>query len=203
MRSYIERAKDFVKEIYPYLERANFECWATMNIVRQYNADHTRAVKFAHGIARVALITSDYVVKFDYDEDEVACVGGGEAEMEFYAMAKAEGFAYLFAEVTRFFYGEKYFYIMPRIRGISEENYYHADHFMTDEERAWCDRHNLSDLHCNNYGFRNGKVCIVDYACSLEESYCDSETSTSSSPQPSTSFWEEAQRMIDEKVSTR
>ena len=174
MRSYIERAKDFVKEICPYLERANFDCWATMNSVQQYNADHTRAVKFAHGIARVALITSDYVVKFDYDEDEVERVGGGEAEVQFYAIAKAEGFAYLFAEVTRFYYGIKAFYIMPRIRGIGKD-WYHADHFMTDEERDWCDRHDLSDLHCNNYGFRNGKVCIVDYACSLRETDESSE----------------------------
>ena len=68
---------------------------------------------------------------------------------------------------------------MPRIRGISEDNYYHADHFMTDAERDWCDRHDLSDLHCNNYGFRNGKVCIVDYACSLRETEVSSEWTTS------------------------
>ena len=65
MRSYIERAKDFIKEIYPYLARADFECWNTMNIVEQYNHDYSRKVLFRHGIARVALITSDYVVKFD------------------------------------------------------------------------------------------------------------------------------------------
>ena len=35
---------------------------------------------------------------------------------------------------------------------------------MTDEEIEWCDDHHLTDLHCNNYGFRHGKVCIVDYA---------------------------------------
>lgn len=165
MRSYIERAKDFVKEVYPYLEDANFDRWDTKVMMRIFNAKFSRRVKVANGIARVALITSDYVVKFDYDEYEVATVGGGEAEVEFYSIAKAEGYAYLFAEVTRFAYGKKVFYIMPRIRGISEENYYHADHFMTDDEREWCDRHHLSDLHCNNYGFRNGKVCIVDYAC--------------------------------------
>ena len=104
MRSYIERAKDFVKEVYPYLERADFERWETMQLIREYNSRYTRNVKCASGIARVALITSDYVVKFEYDEEEVDNVGGGEAEVELYAIAKAEGFAYLFAEVTRYVY---------------------------------------------------------------------------------------------------
>ena len=179
MRSYVERAKDFVTEIYPYLERANFGCWNTMNLIKEFNHDHSRKVLFRHGIARVALITSDYVVKYDYDPDEVACVGGGEAEVRLYAQAERDGFAYLFAKVTRYEYCGRRFYIMPLIRGISENNWHYADHFMTDTERAWCDDHHLSDLHCNNYGFRNGKVCIVDYACTCEEtsSYTTSQSS--------------------------
>jgi hypothetical protein len=181
MRSYEERAKDFIKEVFPYIE----ECerpHEVQNRIMEYNARNSRKVRVNHGIARIALITSDYVVKFDYDPDEVACVGGGEAEVRLYAQAEHDGFAYLFAKVTRYEYSGRRFYIMPRIYGISESNWYCADHFMTDEERAWCDSHNLSDLHCNNYGFRKGKVCIVDYACTCEETYsCSSSYHSSSS----------------------
>ena len=169
MRSYIERAKDFVKEVYPYVENAHFDCWFMGEQIAQFNEEHNRKVLFRHGIARIALITSDYVVKFDYDLDEVEEVGGGEDEIALYELAKADGFAYLFAEVTRYEYNGKKFYIMPRIYGINEERWDHAEAFMTQEEIDWCDDHNLSDLHCNNYGFRKGHVCIVDYACSLNK----------------------------------
>ena len=55
---------------------------------------------------------------------------------------------------------------MPRISGIGRygKQYRHAECFMTHKELAWCHEHRLTDLHWNNYGFRNGQVCIVDYA---------------------------------------
>ena len=169
MRNYIERAKDFVEQIYPFLAEGDFTPFDVIDEVEEFNAQYNRKVIMRHGISRVALITSDYVVKFDFDPDEVECVGGCENEIELYAQAKRDGFAYLLAEITRFEYHDRRFYIMPRIRGINGDNWYHADHYMTDAERDWCDRMNLSDLHCNNYGFRNGKVCLIDYACHLEE----------------------------------
>ena len=182
MRSYIERAKDFVRQIYPFIECAEFGMHEMIEQVELFNEQYNRKVVLRHGIARVALITSDYVVKYDYDPEEVSYVGGGEAEVAFYAIAKREGFAYLFAEITRFEYCGHLFYIMPRIRGINSDSWFHADHYMTQEEIDWCDRHRLSDLHCNNYGFRKGKVCIIDYACSLEETdYSESESEVSES----------------------
>ena len=177
MRSYEERAKDFIKAIFPYLNDEWNDPYDVSCNVDVFNEEHNRKVVMHHGIARIALITSDYVVKFDYDPDEVSVVGGGEAEVRLYALAEQDGFAHLFAKVTRYEYNGRRFYIMPRIRGISESNWYYADHFMTEEEREWCDMHSLSDLHCNNYGFRNGHVCIVDYACTCEETY-DYEEST-------------------------
>ena len=36
---------------------------------------------------------------------------------------------------------------------------------MTYEERQWCLDHEITDLHSGNYGFRNGHICIIDYAC--------------------------------------
>lgn len=180
MRSYEERAKDFIKEVFPYIEKCGKPHEVQYHI-REYNTQKNRKVRVNNGIARIALITSDYVVKFDYDATQVACVGGGEAEVRLYAQAEHDGFAYLFAKVTRYEYSGRRFYIMPRIYGISDSNcWYYADHFMTNEERAWCDNHNLSDLHCNNYGFRKGKVCIVDYACTYDATYCSSTDSNHS-----------------------
>jgi hypothetical protein len=166
MRNYEERAKDFIKEIFPYISDFT-DLYSVYEDVNTFNYDRNRKVKVSHGCARIALITSDYVIKFDFDSEEVKFIGGCDNEMELYAKAEAEGFAYLFAKITEFSYNGKYFYIMPRIRGINEnKNWAHfANYFMTPEETAWCNRHHLTDLHCNNYGFRNGKICIVDYGC--------------------------------------
>lgn len=163
MRTYEERAKDFIKEAFPYLSGMNPS--AVEEDMAIFNRANSRHVAVRHGIARIALITSDYVVKYDYDEDEVESVGGGEAEVRLYAHAMKEGFAYLFAKVTRYEYQGRKFYIMPRVRGIGRDGWNYAEDYMTEEEKDFCDRHDLCDLHCNNYGFRNGKVCIVDYAC--------------------------------------
>ena len=174
MRSYEERAKDFIKEVFPYIEYCMLPRDAK-EAIQTFNATKHRKVIVSSGIARIALITSDYVVKYDYNPDEVAYVGGCEEEMRLYAIAKEEGFSYLFAEITRYEYCGRYFYIMPRIYGINPDSYYYANDFMTQEEIDWCDEHDLSDLHCNNYGFRKGHVCIIDYACN----HC-SESSTES-----------------------
>lgn len=184
MRYYVDRAKDFIKEVFPYIRDYMDSPWSLRNKIRQYNADYTRNVKVMSGCARVALITSDYVVKFDYDEDEVRYVGGSENEVHLYEIAKREGFGYLFAEITRVQWMNQNFYIMPRIRGINDNNG-RGWQYMTIEERLWCEKHSLTDLHCGNYGFRNGHICIVDYGFQenlTEESSCsDYETSESQS----------------------
>lgn len=174
MRSYIERAKDFIVELFPYVEEWDI-IYEILRNINDFNKQNNRNVIMKHGSARIALITSDYVVKYDYDHEEAEIIGGCEAEVALYAEAEKDGFAYLFAKITRFDYNGRSFYIMPRIRGVSN-GWYHADHYMTDEENYWCDKHHLSDLHCNNYGFRNGNVCIIDYACRLgEETETDCE----------------------------
>lgn len=184
MRSYEERAKDFIKEIFPYIKGNMDSPYYVRAGVRQFNADHTRSVLMRSGCARIALITSDYVVKFDYDEDEVASIGGSENEVHLYEIAVKEGFDYLFAKITPVIYEGARFYIMPRIHGISDDNE-RGWHYMTHKEVTWCKSHSLTDLHNGNFGFRNGRICIVDYGfqeelveeCSYESEYeCDSET---------------------------
>ena len=178
MRTYEERAKDFVKMIFPLIEDCQ-DVWDFRSAVEMFNRVYTRKVRCNNGIARVAFLSSDYVVKLEYDEYEVDSVGGGENEIAMYAIAEKEGFAYLFAKVTPYDYKGRRFYIMPRIHGIGKFAYTYADEHMTEDECAFCDRHKITDLHSNNYGFRNGHVCLVDYACRLDEDSSSSSSSTS------------------------
>ena len=165
MRNYVERAKDFVEQIFPYISECRHP-WDTRQHVLMFNADFTRNVQVRSGLARIALITSDYVVKYDYDPEEAESIGGCDNECILYEWAKTEGFGYLFAEITPFRYENRIFYIMPRIRGIGSGRYY-AEHYMNDKEKDFCRRYRVTDLHTDNYGFRNGKVCVIDYACHL------------------------------------
>jgi len=185
MRDYVERAKDFIEQIFPYIDGC-MSPWQMRDYIRKFNADFDRKVIVRSGLSRIALITSDYVVKFDYDEEEVDSIGGCMNEMEMYATAEAEGFAYMFAKITSFLYNERLFFIMPRIRGIGSGNRY-AEYYMSDAEKDFCRRHKITDLHTENYGFRKGHVCIVDYACNLDyastsdyDCYYDNRTSPSS-----------------------
>lgn len=180
MRSYIERAQDFIKEIFPYIGEWN-DPWNIGYDIDDFNKKCNRKVIMRHGIARIAFITSDYVVKYDFDKDEVEAVGGCENEVELYTKAVKDGFGYLFAEITHYHYNGHDFYIMPRIHGIGKNSWFYADAFMTPEENAWCERHHLTDLHYKNYGFRKNRICIVDYACRLEETSDYSEYSSSNS----------------------
>lgn len=161
MRNYEERAKDFIQEIYPYLESRTIS--ATIRGVAKFNFEHHRKVVVKHGIARTALITSDYVIKFDTQNGQADRFGGCEDEIEFYNRAEQDGFGYLFAKVTKYTYNHYNFYIMPRIHGIGKYQYKDAWDFMTNKEYSWCYNNDLYDLHCYNYGFRDGHVCIIDY----------------------------------------
>jgi len=163
MANYIVRAQKFVQDIFPFIS-GEFESIAKTRLsVALFNQQNHRHVKLAHGLTRIALMTSDYVVKFDYDEDKVSCFGGGEAEVELYEQAKADGFGYLFAEITRYEYMGRCFYIMPRIKGIGKYEYSDAWEFMSGAETDWCYDHGLFDLHEKNYGWRDGHVCLIDY----------------------------------------
>lgn len=175
MRNYIDRARDFIKQIFPYIENS-YSPWDVERQIYKFNNDFNRKVIVRSGLSRVALITSDYVIKFDYDKNEVESIGGCDNELDIYWQAKHEGFAYLFAEINAIIYNNRCFFIMPKVNGIGSGIHY-AEHYMTEEEKDFCRRHRISDLHRNNYGFRRGHVCLVDYACHLsyETDYEDYE----------------------------
>ena len=158
--SYEVRAQKFIQQIAPYLEKV-IDHDDREYAVNLFNLDHNRRVSYAHGMTRYALITSDYVVKVDY---AITRWGNSEDEMEIYKEAVEDGFDYLFAKISRYDYNGTSYYIMPRIHGVSTAGCF-AWEFMTAEEEAWCKEIGLSDLHEDNYGFRNGHVCLIDYAC--------------------------------------
>lgn len=163
MSNYKIRAMRFVEQIFPYIENCG-ECIVNYRIaVDKFNYTKSRKVILANGCSRVAFITSDYVVKMDYDPYEVERVGGGESEEIFYAFAKERGFSHLFAETLSYAYHGKVFYIMPRIGGIGkyEDDIYW---YLNSEDRDFVEDY-LYDMHNLNYGWKDGYPIIVDYAC--------------------------------------
>ena len=159
---YETRAKKFIQQIYPYLQNRKGHL-AREIAVLDFNCDYHRNVKYRHGIARYALITSDYVVKVTFNQKEAKIFGSGDEEIALYARAQEDGMDYLFAKITRYTYQNMNFDIMPRIYNI-EKTKYDAWHFMTEQELRWCRSHNLYDLHNANYGWKDGHIVIIDYA---------------------------------------
>lgn len=173
--SYETRAQKFIQQIASYIKDCEDYCDLEYAICNFMMDNPRRKVSVSHGMARMVLITSDYVIKMNYNQDWVNSVGGGEEEVKFYSIAEKEGMEYLFAKVSRYEYNGKYYYIMPRVRGIRPDNWRDAYSYMTWKEQNWCKKHRLYDLHAMNYGFRDGHVCIFDYACSDEDSEPDTE----------------------------
>lgn len=157
--SYEVRAEKFIQQIFPYLNGLD-DHEKREKAVYYFNMDHNRHVYYDHGMTRYVLISSDYVVKVDYNETKW---GNCEDEVLLYEEAEMDGFEYLFAKITRYTYQGVNFYIMPRIYGV-ERKRYDADEYMTEEEKDWCYDHDLCDLHNGNYGWKDGHVVIFDYA---------------------------------------
>jgi hypothetical protein len=157
--SYEVRAERFIKMIAPFLItcRSIDDYYCAVNT---FNFRYHRAVIMKHGISRIALITSDYVIKITYDEE--SDFGTCEDERLMYEEAKLAGFDYLFAQITHVEYEGKDYYIMPRINGIGK---YEDDAFeyMTEEENDWVSNR-IYDLHNKNYGWKNGHVVLIDYS---------------------------------------
>lgn len=161
--SYEVRAQKFIRAIAPYFMDCE-DLFDFQRAIFDFMMDHPRRhIHYDHGMTRFAIITSDYVVKIDYSPENIKRFGGGEQEIAFYQMAEREGMAHLFAKISRYDFGGRRFYIMPKVTGIDEERWEDAWYYMTAEECEWCEDHNLYDLHCKNYGIMNGKVKIFDY----------------------------------------
>ena len=162
------RAKKFLKSIFPYIDGYMWDFDEVMYQVEKYNYDKKRHVIVSRGSARIVLITSDYVIKWDYDSDYVEEIGGCDDEYLAYQEATKAGYSYLFAEATLIEYNGFSFMVMPRIKRIGRSNNGgDIKAYLTPDEYEWVFKFN-NDLHSYNWGIRNGKACLIDYAFSQE-----------------------------------
>lgn len=161
--SYVIRAMRFAEQIYPFI----CDCKTIDDYevaVDNFNVIYNRKVYVAHGMTRIVLITSDYVLKIDYGTNGRRW-GGNADEVKGYSIAHKHGYAYLFARPTSYMVNERVFYIMPRIHGVDcdksedEDVYYHV----TAEEEDFLYGH-FADLHSGNYGWKGDRPVIFDYA---------------------------------------
>lgn len=163
MRTYIERAEDFIKDLFEYKGKNSFKnTWGIQRTVEEYQMSHLRRnIKVTSGAARTAIITSDYVIKIDTGRPDI--YGGCEQEIDFYDYACDCGMEHLLAKPTLFRYKKIDFYVYPRARVLTDmarsKNWYNK---LTYDEQSFVDE--INDLHKGNVGFLHGKVCIIDYA---------------------------------------
>lgn len=162
------RAKKFLKSIFPYIDGYMWDFDDILYQVEKYNEDKKRHVIVSCGSARIALITSDYVIKWDYDNDNVEEIGGCDDEYNAYQEAVKAGYEYLLAEATLIEYKGFSFMIMPRIKHIGRSNNGgDIKAYLTRDEYEWVFKFN-KDTHSYNWGIRHGKACLIDYAFSQE-----------------------------------
>lgn len=160
---YITRAANFMESFYPYLYKYEIE-----KAVSYFNSDKHRKVIYKHGAVRRVLITSDYVVKWDYDIKNSKCFGGCAQEYKRYIELKDSDYGYLFAEITPIKVRNRMFYVMPRIDYLGTDvgqDIYEALSY--DEYEFICDAC-IGDVHDENWGYLDGEPLIIDYACGFE-----------------------------------
>lgn len=133
--------------------------------IQEYNATHSRPLVYDHGVSRIVIMRSDYVIKFNIRPSgwwEDGRAGSISSEARVYEQAVADGMEHLLAKITVDTEDNRIFAIMPRIRNVGNEDREWSD-YCTDEEGEWLEDH-ICDLHCKNVGYRNDKVCVIDYA---------------------------------------
>lgn len=168
---YRVRARKFLKSFWKYLVTVDLhDMYQVEYALQRYVCDHpSRRVDLCSGSARMALVTADYVIKWDYDEENIEEIGGCDSEQWVYENAKRAGFAHLFAEVTPYYFEGYEFVIMPRIPNIgrvAHERLHCMDisEMLTEAEEDYINSIHLTDLHSYNWGIKNHKPVIIDYA---------------------------------------
>ncbi len=159
---YISRARKFLNQIFPYISSDLKNVIKVSEGVKRFNKDYHRKVIFDSGCVRCVLITSDYVVKWDYSPYYRSMWGGCQDEVNRYKEVKKDGYDYLFAKITSIITCGKKWYIMPRINNIGSSNLN-----LSWAERDYINYLGITDLHENNYGSHKGKPIIIDYAATM------------------------------------
>lgn len=165
------RAQKFIKQIFPYIDGCMYDDLdETIKRVQDFANEKRRKISVHNGISRVAIITADYVIKWDRHlaQSKYERNPAGDCEKEYltwrWLLDENPGYAYLFAEITRFKFGGEIFYIMPRVRGINEDRDAYAYEYVDGEEEDFLNEW-FYDLHSGNFGIdRKGNVTIFDYA---------------------------------------
>ena len=165
------RAQKFIKQIFPYIDGYMYDDLnETIERVQKFATEKHRKVLVNRGISRIAIITADYVIKWDrhFAQNKYERNQAGDCEKECltwrWLLDENPGYAYLFAEITRFKFGGENFYIMPRVRGIDENRLGDANDYVDGDEEDFLDEW-FYDLHSGNFGIdRKGNVVIFDYA---------------------------------------
>lgn len=162
--NYVVRAQKFLREFIPYMRM--YPISVAVNI---YNQEKHRKVMYRHGAVRRALITSDYVIKWDYDAENRHNFGGCREEYKKYLEVKDDYYGYLFAEITPVKVKGRQFYVMPRVKIAGEycSNTYIEDVLNEDELDFIFDDARIGDVHENNWGMLHGKPVLIDYACPI------------------------------------
>lgn len=151
-----------------YLSRLFRDCetWEDFTCAMEYyNMTHSRKVAYAHGVSRFAVIRADYVIKFDMTPEqgwEDGRAGNNSTEEDVYNIAVADGMEYLLAKTTVVEINGRHVSIMPRINHVNDYDRCWWNYCTDDEEHWLCNT--IGDLHEGNVGYRNGKVCVIDYA---------------------------------------
>lgn len=163
--SYRVRAIRFLEQVFPYIKDVMTSPSDVEAAIIDFNINRSRRVEVFYGSARIALVTSDYVVKWDYDVDVVQEIGGCDNEYSAYQKALVSGYSYLLAEAYLICYNGIHFLIMPRVRHIGLKNHggRNIDEFLTPDEYSWLVNF-VNDLHSWNWGIYRGRAVVIDYA---------------------------------------
>lgn len=161
--NYVVRATKFMESFFPYMRKYK----NNINIaVTEYNEHYHRAVRVCQGAVRRVLVTSDYVIKWDYDQANSKCFGGCREEYKKYQEIKDSYYSYLFAEITPIEIKGHVFYVMPRVKALGIDCNQYIDEVLTEDEYEYVfDVAEIGDVHDENWGYLDGKVKIIDYAC--------------------------------------
>lgn len=163
--NYEARAKKFAKVL-----AKRFEGCVTygdfMNAIQEYDDTHVIPLNYTHGVSRIVILRADYVIKFDYQNENSfwadGRAGNCESEGRLYKFAVSEGMEHLLAKTTVLHMNGLTLSIMPRIPKVGSDDRWWGD-YCTAEECNWLCR-NVGDIHEYNVGYRHGKTCVIDYA---------------------------------------
>lgn len=164
--NYVARAIKFMNQFMDFAGDVDMsDSWKVLVKVREFNRRYNRKVIVSSGSCRIALITADYVIKWDYNENNVHDFGGCKDELENYHDAVANGYDYLLAKITPFTNEKGTFYVMPRIKRIAshENKYIDLEDFLSKDEYRYISN-TFRDLHRANWGLIGNKAIIFDYA---------------------------------------